>query len=120
MLQERKAVHIVISKPCSDSQDTVTRTWRKPMIEHVKYNTDVSFQSNSNINGIGICIRDEYGAFILAKTEWFTLKGEVHIGKALGLLSALNWVHKLQLGPVEFELDSKRVVDSFHSLVQDY
>jgi hypothetical protein len=79
MLQERKAVHIVISKPCSDSQDTVTRTWRKPMIENVKCNTDASFQSNSNINGIGI-----------------------------------------QLGPVKFELDLKRVFESFHSMVQDY
>jgi hypothetical protein len=39
----------------------------------------------------------------------------VHIGEALGLLVALNWVHEVNLGPVEFELDSKRVVDSFHS-----
>jgi ribonuclease HI len=39
----------------------------------------------------------------------------VKIGEALGLLSALNWVHELNLGPVDFELDSKVVVDNFHS-----
>jgi ribonuclease HI len=39
----------------------------------------------------------------------------VKIGEALGLLSALNWVHELNLGLVDFELDSKVVVDNFHS-----
>jgi hypothetical protein len=40
----------------------------------------------------------------------------VHFGETL------VWVHKLQLGLVEFELDSKRkrVVDSFLFLTQDY
>jgi len=37
----------------------------------------------------------------------------VHIGEALGLLTALQWVHKFQLGPIDFELDSKKVVGSF-------
>ena len=36
-------------------------------------------------------------------------------GEALGPLSALNWVHELLLGEVDFELDSEKVVDSFHS-----
>ena len=44
----------------------------------------------------------------------------MHTGEALGLLAALNWVHELNLGPVEFELDSKRVVDSFHSSKRDF
>jgi ribonuclease HI len=39
----------------------------------------------------------------------------VHVGEAIGLLCALNWVHELNLGPIDFELDSKRVVDSFSS-----
>jgi hypothetical protein len=30
----------------------------------------------------------------------------------LGLLSALKWVHELNLVPVDFELDSTKVVDS--------
>ena len=43
----------------------------------------------------------------------------MHIGEALGLLSALQWVHELSLGPIYFELDSKKVVDSFASNKHD-
>ncbi|MCH88219.1 cytochrome P450, partial [Trifolium medium] len=117
---EWRAVRIVASNLGPKSQDSAARVWRKPMTGRVKCNIDASFSANSDRVGIGICIRDEHGAFILAKTEWCTPKSEVHIGEALGLLSALNWVHELQLGPVELELDSKRVVDSFHSSVKDF
>jgi hypothetical protein len=107
------------------TSSTVTRTelhqiWRKLMAGRVKCNIDASFPVNSNRVGIGICVRDENGAFILAKTEWFSPKSDVHVGEALGLLVALNWVHELNLGPVEFELDSKRVVDKFHSSSRDF
>ncbi|WJX93691.1 hypothetical protein P8452_75185 [Trifolium repens] len=120
MLQEWKAVRDIASKPDSATKATVVRAWCKPMTGRVKCNIDASFPTNSNKVGIGMCIRDEHGVFILAKTECYTPRSEVHIGEALGLLSALNWVHELQLGPVDFELDSKRVVDSFHSLAHDY
>lgn len=36
------------------------------------------------------------------------------LGEALGLLSALIWVRGLLLGDVDFELDSKIVVDSLY------
>ncbi|XP_045795091.1 uncharacterized protein LOC123889684 [Trifolium pratense] len=80
-----------------------------------KCNIDAAFSSLNNRVGIGVCIRDEDGAYVLAKYEQFTLLCDVKIGEALGLLSARNWVHDLNLGPVEFELDSKVVVDKFHS-----
>jgi ribonuclease HI len=48
--------------------------------------------------------------FALAKTDCFTPICEVHVSEALGLLSALKWVHEFNLGPIEFELDSKKVV----------
>ncbi|MCI30577.1 hypothetical protein A2U01_0051787, partial [Trifolium medium] len=41
-------------------------------------------------------------------------------GEALGLLVALNSVHELNFGSVGFELDSKRVIDSFHSSKCDF
>jgi hypothetical protein len=74
---------------------TVTRTelqqiWRKPMAGLVKCNIDASFPVNSNRVSIGIYVRNENGAFILAKTEWFSPKCDVHVGEALGLLAALN------------------------------
>jgi hypothetical protein len=64
---------------------------------------------------MSICIRDEFGAYVLGKYEQFTSLCDVKIVEALGLLYALNWVHKLNLSLVDFELDSKVVVDEFHS-----
>jgi len=81
--------------------------WHKPSTDRFKCNADASFPNNDNRVGIGVCIRDEEGAFVLAKTECFEHKHEVHIGEALGFLSALQRVHELRLGPIDFELDSK-------------
>jgi len=45
----------------------------------------------------------------------FYINIEYHIGEALGLLSALEWVHELSLGPIDFEFDVKRMTNSFLS-----
>jgi len=50
---------------------------------------------------------------------WITLVCEVHVGEALGLLSALEWVHQLYLGPTDFEIDTIKLVDRFSSAHQD-
>jgi hypothetical protein len=52
--------------------------------------------------------------FVLAKTEWMTPLLDVDLSEALGLLSAMYSVCDLQLSIVDFELDSKTVVDSFY------
>ena len=64
-------------------------------------------------------IRDDAWAFVLTKTEWISLLCEIHVGEALSLLSALVWVHELNLGPMDFELDAKKVVDNFLSTKHD-
>jgi len=66
-----------------------------------------------------MCIRDDTGTSVLTKTEWFSQICEVHIGEALGLLSALEWVLELNLGPIDFEMDAKKVVDNFLSTNHD-
>jgi hypothetical protein len=43
----------------------------------------------------------------------------VDLGEAIRLLSAIKWVHKLQLHNVGFELDSKNVVAKFHGHGED-
>lgn len=35
------------------------------------------------------------------------------------MLSTLDWVHALNLGPIDFEFDPKRMVDSFSSSTHD-
>jgi len=57
--------------------------------------------------------------FVLVKTEWFTSISEVHVDEALGLLSDLEWVYQLHLGPINFELDTKKMMNSFSPANQD-
>jgi len=91
----------------------------KPNTGRVKCNIDASFCELSNRVGIGVCIRDENGTFVLAKIEWFSPICEVHVAETLGLLSTLEWVHVLNLRHVDFEMDAKRVIDNFHSQTND-
>jgi hypothetical protein len=79
MLHKWKVVHIVTSKPNSDSHDTLARTddWTCRM-QYI----DASFPSNFN----NICVSETNTVlFNFAKIEWFTPKCEVHIGEALDL-----------------------------------
>nr|ABN08196.1 Polynucleotidyl transferase, Ribonuclease H fold [Medicago truncatula] len=42
--------------------------WKKPTVGQYKCNIDASFSKHLNKVGIGICIRDDTGTFVLAKT----------------------------------------------------
>jgi len=63
---------------------------------------------------VGVCIRDEDGCFVRAKTMWLTPLCSVDIGEVLGLHHAIRWVHELQLKNVDFEVDSKLAADYFN------
>ncbi|XP_039682833.1 uncharacterized protein [Medicago truncatula] len=98
-------------------QNTVSRPgvcrWQRPARGRFKCNIDASFSTSTNKVGLGMCIRDEEGRFVLAKTMWFSLVCSVDIGEALGLYHAVRWVHDLQLPLVDFKVNSKRIVDYF-------
>jgi ribonuclease HI len=64
--------------------------------------------------GIGICIRDANGAFVLARIDWFSPIIDVDTGEALGLLQAMEWVKDLRLVNMDFEVDSKTVADNIY------
>ncbi|MCH81405.1 cytochrome P450 [Trifolium medium] len=85
-------------------------SWTKPSPGRYKCNIDASFSPGLNRVGLGTCIRDDQGSFVLAKTEWFSPICEVDMGEAQGLLRAFKWVRDLQLDNVDFELDAKTVV----------
>ncbi|GAU17355.1 hypothetical protein TSUD_232310 [Trifolium subterraneum] len=93
--------------------------WTRPDAGTWKCNVGASFSRSRNKVGIGVCIRDDQGQFVLAKTEWYSPILDVDTGEALGLLSALKWVKDLHLNSVLFELDSKRVVDKFNNNMID-
>ncbi|PNX70857.1 cytochrome p450, partial [Trifolium pratense] len=89
--------------------------WEKPARGRYKCNIDASFSSQLSRVGIDMCIRDDEGRFVLAKTIWKSPICNVDLGEALGLLHAIRWVQELQLGNVDFAMDSKTAVDQFHN-----
>ena len=65
--------------------------------------------------GIGICVRDDDGAFVLAKTLSFSPLCSIHVGEALGLFNAIEWLSDMHMDNVDFVVDSKSANDAFHS-----
>lgn len=69
--------------------------------------------------GIGICLRDDRGEFISAKTDYFSPLCDVVVGEAVAFHTALKWMADLHYDNFDFALDSKIVVDHFRSYVED-
>lgn len=65
--------------------------WQPPEHGRMKCNVDAAFFSQRNKTGVGICIRDEDGVFVLARTVTFIGVYPVDIGEALGNYHALQW-----------------------------
>jgi hypothetical protein len=86
----------------SSSSDTA---WKRPCQGRLKCNIYASFSDSLNRTGVGMCIRDAEGLFVLAKTLNFSPKCSVPLGEALGLFSALQWLRDLGLDHVDFALD---------------
>jgi ribonuclease HI len=98
----------------ADSAADAFTVWQKPTSGRYKCNVDVAFSSTNNRTGIGICIRDEEGAFVLAKMTSFPCLHQVTVGEAMGLFEALQWLSDMLLNNIDFELDSKITCDAFH------
>lgn len=83
--------------------------WKKLIYGQLKCSIDLCFSASTNKLGICTCIRD--GAL---EKLWFTLLCSIDVGEVLGLYPAIQWKHDLRLPNVDFEVDSKRVVDYFN------
>jgi hypothetical protein len=110
---------MICNTSCAQPRQEGNVKWIKLVEGKFKCSIDASFSKLSIRVGIRVCIGDDTSTFVLAKTEWFTPICELHVGEALGLLSVLEWVHHLHLGPIDFEFDVKKVVDSFSSAHHD-
>jgi hypothetical protein len=62
-----------------------------------------------------MCIRDDHGSYVAARTEWIEPALDVQIGEAIGLLQTLKWVEEMQFFDIDFEMDCKRIVDGLYS-----
>jgi len=93
---------------------TQIETWSKLAEGRYKCNVDAAFSESMDRVGTCIFIRDANGAFVLARTDWFSPIIDVDTGEALGLLQTMEWVKDLQLVNMDFEVDSKTVADNIY------
>jgi hypothetical protein len=93
--------------------------WTKLTYGMYKCNIDASFSPSLNMVGIGICLRDDLGEFVLAKKYCFSPTCDVDVGEAVGLYTMLKWMEDFHYDNVDFALDSKTFVDHFTSNIKD-
>ncbi|PNX87003.1 cytochrome p450 [Trifolium pratense] len=79
----------------ASNSNRADRVLKKPAIGRYKCNIDASFSAQQNRVGLGMCIRDDEGRFVLAKTMWISPICSVDLGEALRLIHAINWVREL-------------------------
>jgi hypothetical protein len=111
--------HLSFSSSAANVHAAGQLVWQKPGSGRLKCNVDAAFSSNFNRTGIGVCIRDEEGAFVLAKMINFPCAHQVAVGEAMGLFEALQWLSDMSFDNIDFELDSKITCDAFHSRRED-
>ena len=75
---------------------------------------DVSLSDKLNRTDIGMCIRDEEGVSVLAKTISLPILHIVNVGESMGLFYALEWLSDIRFDNVDFTLDSKLTADTFN------
>jgi len=66
-----------------------------------------------------MCLKDDDGAFLLARTDWFAPLCDIEVGEAVGLHKTSDWISNQQFDNVDFVLDCKRVVDCVNSSLDD-
>jgi ribonuclease HI len=126
LLEEWRATQVIRSR--SSTQTTVPHVRsirqeednrKKPAPDKYKCNIDASFSTSLNRVGLGMCLRHDDGAFVLARTEWLAPLCDIDVGEVVGLHTTLDWISNQQFDNVDFVLDCKRVVDCVNSSLDD-
>ena len=87
---------------------------QRPQQGCLKCNVNASFSDPLNRTGISICIRDDEGTFVLAKTVSISPMCSIAVEEALSLFHALQWLSDMQFDNVDFALDSKITTYAFN------
>lgn len=64
---------------------------------------------------IEICLHDDDGAYVLAKTMSISPMSSGDVSEALGLFHAIQWLFDVCFDNVDFVVNSKTTVDAFNS-----
>ncbi|GAU15664.1 hypothetical protein TSUD_109220 [Trifolium subterraneum] len=88
--------------------------WEKPTLDWVKCNVDVAFVSGSGRTSMGLCFRDNSGHFMAGMTQWQQTVISSVEGETWALLLAMEEASHRGLDRVQFESDSKVLIDVIH------
>ncbi|GAU43015.1 hypothetical protein TSUD_28340 [Trifolium subterraneum] len=109
---------IVVHKLQSNSESRTTEVdlvrWEKPALGWVKCNVDVAFVPSSGRTSVGLCFRNNMGQVMAGMTQWQqTVMSSVE-GEAWTLLLAMEETRYRGFDRVQFESDSKVLVEAIH------
>ncbi|GAU34127.1 hypothetical protein TSUD_66060 [Trifolium subterraneum] len=88
--------------------------WEKPALGWVKCNVDAAFLSGSGKTSVGVCFRDNRGHLMAGMTQWQQTVLSPVEGEAWALLLAMEEARHRGLDRVQFESDSKVLVEAIH------
>ncbi|GAU48531.1 hypothetical protein TSUD_98640 [Trifolium subterraneum] len=88
--------------------------WEKPTLDWVKCNVDVAFVAGSGRTSMGLCFRDNSGHFMADMTQWQQTVISSVEGEAWALLLAMEEARHRGLNRVQFESDSKVLIEVIH------
>ncbi|GAU28280.1 hypothetical protein TSUD_256080 [Trifolium subterraneum] len=108
------SVHKLRSNSESRTTEAGLVRWEKPALGWVKCNVDVAFVSGSGRTSVGLCFRNNKGQVMAGLTQWQqTVMSSVE-GEAWTLLLAMEEARHRGLDRVQFESDSKVLVEAIH------
>ncbi|XP_045792864.1 uncharacterized protein LOC123887934 [Trifolium pratense] len=89
--------------------------WEKPEAGWIKCNVDAAFVGGSGVTSMSLCFRDTNEHFVAGLTQWQQPFYSILEGKSLSLLHAMKEAIHRGFERVQFESDSKLLVDVIHS-----
>ncbi|GAU31734.1 hypothetical protein TSUD_215360 [Trifolium subterraneum] len=108
------SVHKLQSNSVSGSTEADLVRWEKPALGWVKCNVDVTFVSGFGRTSVGLCFRDNSGQFMAGMTQWQQTVISPVEGEAWTLLLAMEEARYRGLDQVQFESDSKVLIEAIH------
>ncbi|GAU30144.1 hypothetical protein TSUD_360370 [Trifolium subterraneum] len=110
----RVAMLLTISNNVSGTTAADLVRWEKPTLDWVKCNVDVAFVTGSERTSVGLCFRDNSGHFMAGMTQWQQTVISSVEGEAWALLLAMEEARHRGLDRVQFESDSKVLIEAIH------
>ncbi|GAU20010.1 hypothetical protein TSUD_273450 [Trifolium subterraneum] len=88
--------------------------WEKPALGWVKCNVDVALVPGSGRTSVGLCFRNNRGQVMAGMTQWQQTVMSSVKGETWALLLAMEEARDKGLDRVQFESDSKVLVEAIH------